>query len=449
LKFINQLIDSIGETIFVIDGVDECPTSTQRDLLNHLEQIKRKATWTTVKIFVSSRNTPLIADYLNQDELKAVLIDAATKNGDDIKTMIIDEVKKALKAYDTRRLYKTGNGDQSEDVISTLERYAGGMFRWVTVALDHLHASLNFHEMSLRLVQLSKYGGTLFKLYDVVYEAALNSGADAGETRRETLIVALRFLLYEGENNCPQYLSEACTFAITQKLRSDFYELRDIVALCPSFIAFAADSDSECKLVIPHFSVKEYLVQRYGDDFSSAISNRYLARLCIEVLIKDEVTETCFSWYAAVYWVVHLMRQGSGVVPGKGTSMEQLIGDDDLLKRSLVTFLAENATNKGLTGWGCCLNKFRTSGKNSISPYDFTRISCTLESAGFPAGIRQWANAVAEELSSTSLTPSKAPKTKHGIIERMNNHLTFRALELASRNVQSAIKGGSIRLRPT
>lgn len=165
------------------------------------------------------------------------------KNTEDNENFVRRTAKEAASKPGDRRKYVKGRSSQEENVINRLLAKAGGIFRWVQLAFDLLHASVDYEAMSRRLDQLLHLR-KLFDLYDETYDEMMGQVETADQRRIRTL---LTFMLY-GEymvlarhiQNEPRELRgiahvlEACEFPATKALSGAPTSIERVRTMCSS-----------------------------------------------------------------------------------------------------------------------------------------------------------------------------------------------------------------------
>ncbi|KAN0098289.1 hypothetical protein V8E51_013952 [Hyaloscypha variabilis] len=309
--------DSKSTTI-IIDGMDECESSVQKDLVGDLEKLFESST-SPLHVFLSSRYEQDIIDFL--EPIKYVSVAADENNGPDLTKMIRTEVEEA--SQKRPRLYRPGTPeDQTETVIQRLENGAQRMFRWVRLSLDYLHSSANTGEMTLRMKELSQLK-TLFDLYDVIYQNIIKN---RDEKTKQVVEVVFVFVLYGAKwatmkssgdvstRSYTEHISIALAWKTRQAFSSTMYKIEDIRAQCRSFITFANSEFDSPYLTVPHFSVIEYLRARHAEVYDFSNGHMFLARLCMEVFDNSRIPDraarlpqNAFTTYCASEWIRHIL----------------------------------------------------------------------------------------------------------------------------------------------
>ena len=312
LTMIREILDNCTTAAFVIDGFDECPREVQMALSKSMQKIQEE-TISTVKIFVSGR--PEVARCI--EDLNAAQIDVRGNNDADIAHYIDQTVEIAAKGS-SRRLYtsKDGTSSQVEHVKQVLRDNAQGMFRWCQVSLAFLHASAGYNLLTARLKQLTQLR-ELFKLYDATWNAIMDN---LTPDEQVAIRVVILFVLYGAEYRAGDWpyesdadlihVREGASFAsfLTTGSKEQCFEIEELSNMCPSFLD-GSDGEDETRLRLPHFSVREYLIQRYPEKYSHNVGHAYLAELCLDIWRHLELERSDFrdfQRYSARRWSDHL-----------------------------------------------------------------------------------------------------------------------------------------------
>ncbi|KIW68604.1 hypothetical protein PV04_04541 [Phialophora macrospora] len=389
-NLISDLVAKLTTCFIVIDGLDECQQEVRIELLEALQDIYANSD-IPVKLFISSRDEVDIEDWLQaQEDIEKFSIDISRYNKAPLSLVIRTSVENAARRPGLRTKYASGGLARCDEVIAILEKHAGGMFRWVELALQYLHSSKNYQDMTDRLSQISTLGGKLFELYQEIWQREVESLPGRSQIALKT---ALLMLLY-GQRDAvfPIYLpfhesmnitmninskdetewqlclqiASACSFARSTSMSAvgsegvratgGFYSIKDVAALCPSLISvrIVPGSGHRPALYIPHFSVKEFLIKKHAVVFSPRAGHSFLASLCMQLYLNETPTsktlldaQTGFSRYAYLGWINHLsLLYATGY-----SSLNEALEDDSLLKETLQAFLLESFATPGFTRW--------------------------------------------------------------------------------------------------
>jgi hypothetical protein len=115
-----KMTATYAETFIVIDGLDECPDTGRRSVLDFLHDLRSRQP--VFKIFMTSRKKSDIARYFDRKDVLQVTTDSeGTMN--DINCLIRQKTKSLRQSQDL--LVKSDT--LFEEVVSTLVRKADGM----------------------------------------------------------------------------------------------------------------------------------------------------------------------------------------------------------------------------------------------------------------------------------------------------------------------------------
>jgi hypothetical protein len=318
LDLLSAVANQLSMVTLVIDGLDECESSVQEELLQTLKT-KLEFLQIPVKICISSRHEHGIEESLMDWVTNRVNIVDHSKAA--LHKMIEEKVKEASSTRKT--LYHHAGQDLTQRVIDELQNNAGGMFRWAQMALDYLNSSKLFKVLVNRLGQLRKLP-KLFDLYDTIYGKMMSHDSIEDEWA-SVISTALIFLLFgyptpNLQHDSPRdhlsvrtnHVLEACTLATKE---GSAFEASEIVDLCPSFIVLdeSPAGHNETILRLPHFSVKEYLTERHAEIYSEANGHAHLASLCIrhfsDIGSLEDAKADSFVEYASDFWLDHMVSE--------------------------------------------------------------------------------------------------------------------------------------------
>ena len=361
--------DSVDLKI-ILDGIDECPPNVQWNLIRAVHQLSTKRSG-RVKIVAAGRATATLQSSL--ELLKPAIVHVQDHNQDDIRIMVESTVAESLKNEILRPLYLINSRNLAPKVIEKLVEAARGMFRYVQIAFDRLHKSKSPHILERRLGQLDQLTG-IDDLYEQNWADAM---ADMDSLEQEVIIASLVFLIYGfsyGIRNDisdriairdSQHILEAGTFILKGNIDEPF-SIRDLVALCPSFLTTSvliSTNDSLSKanpasnLRIPHLSVTEYLIRRHSKWFSPAAANALIAALCMRVFINMQTLPNFniqppngLILYSVMAWPEHIRLSRSTDANQQGM---------DLIRPVLDDFLLGSTCSKSFLRWTTTMRSFR------------------------------------------------------------------------------------------
>ena len=311
-----QLIASHRQTTIAIDALDEC--SDHYTLLSALERVSVLCKG-RVKVLLSSRMHVPVNHTFPQCHQIQVGLDST----EDIEFYIRTEVD-ANKA----RLAQCKATDLKDPLIKTLSRRAQGMFvptpghdfqrtqdanpcnrfRWVELQLDTFfnpRTKLRRRDaVQRKLDKLGQEDGTpaLGPVYDEIYEMNMQEPEDRTVASR-----ALKWMLCSQRPLSIYELVEAASVgpegAIEENIDEDY-----ILDICSNFII----TDNLDFVQFSHLSVREYLMQGRGTEYSNNAAHIQAAETCLAFLIRGDFDAGMdfgkgggLSGYVALYWLVH------------------------------------------------------------------------------------------------------------------------------------------------
>ena len=319
LDLMTSIASSVTELRVVIDGLDECEATVQRELIKTLKALFERLMH-GVKFFISCR--PHLKDML--EGLITWTINVPEHNREAIELMIRTSVNEAAKSGDLKHSYYRGTERLEMLVIDTLIDNAGGMYRWVDMALTFLHRPpVDFWEMKDRLQRLPQLTD-LYQLYDQIWADNMKS---LSSKSREVVETAMLFVIYgvkyEGQSvrTDHRHILEACTVVRTGKIGLDYF-VSDIIALCRGFLIQPEVTQrvKRCRIgkyseliQVPHVSVTDWLTTVHAERFGTHAGHFILGKLCLEIFVHNESfaeynadVGNSVVLYAANAWPLHL-----------------------------------------------------------------------------------------------------------------------------------------------
>ena len=325
IDLMTSIASSVTELRIVIDGLDECEATVQRELIKTLKALSERLIH-GVKFFISCR--PHLKDIL--EVLITWTINVPEHNRKAIELMIRTSVSEAAESGDLEHSYHRGSERLEMLVIDTLIDNAGGMYRWVDMALTFLHRPpVDFWEMKDRLQRLPQLTD-LYQLYDQMWADNMKS---LSSKSREVVETAMLFVIYgvkyetriqyieEIEDIPDHHLLEACTVVRTGKIGLE-YSVSDIIALCPGFLiqSEVRKQNRRHRIVkhseliqVPHVSVTDWLTTDHSERFGAHAGHSTLGKFCLEIFVDNESfaehnpeVGNGIVLYAATAWPQHL-----------------------------------------------------------------------------------------------------------------------------------------------
>ncbi|KAF8528253.1 hypothetical protein JB92DRAFT_3093085, partial [Gautieria morchelliformis] len=318
---LKSIIGTFEKNVYIIfDALDECP-----DGHRFLNLIKEIHGWNfdTLRLLATSRYEQDIEKTLRDLVSHEVSMDEGLVDSD-----VRLYVSRALK--DDNKFSKY-SAEKKEEIETTLNDGAHGMFRWVVCQLDALRKCRSPHELKKALTNLPK---TLYETYDRIL-------LHIDEGNREGALKLLQWLAFSAREVS---LREAVEVLATDPDGENrplfdpdrrFDDPRDISTLCSSLVTITDidkpnDDDSgyiqedpgKIKgLTLAHLSVREYLVSeslRTHSELSffhcgTKLANALIAKTCVAYLLQfdqhyisqDIRVSYPLCSYAAKHWISH------------------------------------------------------------------------------------------------------------------------------------------------
>ncbi|KAI4866091.1 ankyrin repeat-containing domain protein [Hypoxylon rubiginosum] len=316
INILRGVTEELEDVILVIDALDEC--IDQYELLEHLDSM---LSWNTkgLRIFLSSRNTPLITSILDSKATLAVGAESANV-GEDIKTFVQGQLK-------THPKLRKWPASLRNEIHNTLTTGAHGMFRWVDCQLSTLGKCITTRDVKKALKALPK---TLSE----TYASSLRSIDEAHWD------YAIRILMFLALSPRPVTIGEAVDILAVDFETGDVplfdEDLRmpdetDILAMCATLVKAATirqlGTDGEIielvELRLAHYTVKEYLLseafkptfphicpfrnEQEAYSYATQVSLAYLLDLQHN-LSAELLEDRPFSRHAAELWTYYYQR---------------------------------------------------------------------------------------------------------------------------------------------
>ncbi|KAI9772569.1 MAG: hypothetical protein M1839_002451 [Geoglossum umbratile] len=302
LELIIELAELYPSTTIILDALDECIPDTRHELLQALDDIIQKSAG-LVKILVSSRDNQDIVCRLRDSPNLYV---HRSDNSEDIRRFVRQEVWEAVKRG--RLLRGSVSDDLARQVIHTLVEGAQGMFRWVSLQLQHLCGPKIVLEDDL-LEEMGKLPRDLADIYPMIYEQV----SELGPRSHSVAVRALKWLL------CAERPLSAAEFIAAASVDSEGVHTRvsesQMLELCCNLIVLDTDLNI---FRFAHLSVREYLEKR--EEYALASTHATAAERCLVVclansrfthLVPEAATANrIFENYAVLHWATHCQMSG-------------------------------------------------------------------------------------------------------------------------------------------
>ena len=304
--FANMLQDpSLNTTYLIIDALDECVSDLPK-LLDFVAQ--QSSTSSRVKWIVSSRNWPVIEEYLANvgDRVRLSL----ELNAESVSTAVNVFIQHKVLQLAQKRKYD----DKMQQAMQRhLISNANGTFLWVALVCQ----SLEFIPRWRVVAALNAFPPGLDSLYRQMMDQISNSG-DAGLYKRILAVIAIVYR--------PITVTELTSLVEMPEDRADDPEsIREIIGLCGSFLTVR-----EGVIYFMHQSAKDFLLEQVSSKifpsgseeahrtvFSKSLQvlsktlqrdmyNLRAAGYPIEQVEQPDPDPLGTSRYSCVYWIDHL-----------------------------------------------------------------------------------------------------------------------------------------------
>ncbi|KAL6792575.1 hypothetical protein GGI42DRAFT_364041 [Trichoderma sp. SZMC 28013] len=264
-----QLVDEYPAVTFVLDALDEVDQEDRQELLDALTRILQESN-SLVRVFISSRSNYDIAFYLKGTP--NIYIEA-DDNAEDISTFIDTQLTSA------RLLHGKLTPSLREEITSTLQEGAKGMFRWVDLQIQSLKRVKVAADLKARLGALPD---TLEGSYWGIYQEIQESGEHAFELANFTF----QWLLHAQES----ISLEALAVLACRKSKSESgtaFSSDEVLDVCSNLIVTRQNSFD-----FAHLSVREFFERLHNRDihnYQSEISHAAIAAACLRYLNLAQV----------------------------------------------------------------------------------------------------------------------------------------------------------------
>jgi ankyrin repeat protein len=336
LKVLQNLIKDSPRTYVIIDALDEC--NNCRELMNVIKDI---STWHLLGLHVifTSRRVGDIDSTLGYilDDKNILCIQTEAVNHD-IRLF----VRQRLSNEPSLRKWQTDSTLKQQIETSLMEK-AHGMytsthyphiiyyanetrFRWAACQLDVLGECRNRKQLFQALADLPP---NLDETYDRILYTI----------KKSDIPYAIRILRWLAFSSRPLVLAEVAEVAAINPDRDTLFDRDEILTdplevinICSSLVCLNASDKPEInwmcdgpggdKVVLAHYSVKEYLVSKRILEsearlycMESALCHRFIAKCCVRYLLQFDTSEAltranlhefALARYAAKHWTDHV-----------------------------------------------------------------------------------------------------------------------------------------------
>lgn len=255
LKYVIPKLGNRALTMFV-DALDECDENKADDMVSFFEELCECATEARIQVHIcfSSRYYPTVV----------------IKNG--IEVSLEDEIghKEDIRKYVKSRLRLKAKSKPAEALRSEILQKSSGIFLWVVLVLDILNNDNSISVQRLR-ERLKEIPPKLNELFQMI----LSRDGD----NLEQLQLCLNWVLFASRALKPQELYFAIQFG-SDKECSGFWDQSDLdlddmktfVRNCSKGLA-EVTRNKACEVQFIHESVKDFLLGKYGDQWSRTSGN--------------------------------------------------------------------------------------------------------------------------------------------------------------------------------
>ena len=288
-------VSEYTQIVVIFDAFDECNKGESPNLIRHLRDVLRQSP-KNIKIFISTRPFPAIADDLASDHSIEVTAD---RNGEDVGIFIQDTLEARVK--DHSLLNGNVNDELRKYIQTTLSNRAGSMFLYASLLINQLcDKNRNDDEESIR----KKLGSLPKNLTDLYHSVMLEIHDDRNNSERSCLIAqsTLKWLLAAQEPLQCDTLIEAIS---PHERKANHKEIMDA---CRTLIVQKKDV-----FEFAHYSVREHVGQM--PEYSASKCHIVATTSCLRILnttigagrprAELSVSQKSFEKYALVYWPLH------------------------------------------------------------------------------------------------------------------------------------------------
>ncbi|KAL7276073.1 hypothetical protein RUND412_000957 [Rhizina undulata] len=305
-ELILQLSKAFGQTVIIVDALDECDKETRCQFLDALKELQSSSK--SLKIFITSRNDDDIRIELeNESDIYIQLSD----NSSDIELFVDTEVGK----YISRKRLLGGivPPELKQTIIDTLRNEADGMFLWVRLQIEHICREKSKKAILKALKRLPK---DLTATYLVIWKKI------HADTEANCLLAqrTLQWILCAKSPLTEKQILDAVSITPmqwTEKPNHDGVTHMTLLDVCQNLVVL----DEELGVLrTAHFSVTEFLLERL--DINQAHTTA--AEVCLTLLCCEDHVNTSrptvnyildnFYLYDYVMnnWAEHILLSGEG-----------------------------------------------------------------------------------------------------------------------------------------
>ena len=340
-KLFRRLVDDASNCIFVVDGLDECETSSSirqeqrnEDRLSFLKQLQQNVESTDCRVLIVSRDEPDIRSQLSSCGPR--IPKCTFYEYEILKTDVDADVLALSQSLVKEKLYNKSDADQNE-IAEQMARKCEGMFLWVELQGRQLSGGKSKKKLQQIVKAMPK---ELESVYRKSWETILNQPSD----EKSRALNILRWAMFAARPLTVSEITEALVVPdheedeglLLEELPDRYdrqYLYERIVDLCASLVETRPTSRQEelesWTIHLRHFSIKEFLLttdacETLSDvvsipSFDQVIQNNYLAAICLRYLQCEwnieagtiSLQKKAFYDYAAQFWYEHISQAGN------------------------------------------------------------------------------------------------------------------------------------------
>ena len=301
----------VGKIICILDAIDECSDSWQKELLQRLATMATAST--SIKILITSRPYSSIESALfyktGLDKNTINLAGEAKAEKSLIEEEIGLVIKSRIQGFQELRESNEIFDDAHQILQNRCDEIENRTYLWVSAIFDELEREAGAPKRIL-MDTIKTLPETVDKAYENILKKSSNTPVSENDLRTilQTMLVAVRpFTLME--MNVALSTQRASQNSTSLDLDREESFSKWIRNLCGFFINIIDD-----KLYFVHQTAREFLigeegyrpVVRWKGSFQQADSHILLALICIDYLtfFDGDSTDANFEDYATWYWMV-------------------------------------------------------------------------------------------------------------------------------------------------
>ena len=294
-NLLKELLGSANNTRIVLDGIDECGSSAQKDILNSLLEAQKHA-GDSCRILVSSRDEPLISKAL----YKKPHVTLAEKTTEALDLYIKNQVE-YLRNEHAPSAFDPALFERAE---CRLQQKAKGMFLWVRLVVTMLEQQMSEYDFEASIEQLPDG-------LEEAYGAILDRIRKLDRSLKDR---AFKILFWLCTSYCPlkeHEVADGITLRPGQENLDRRTRITDfkkhILDVCAPIIQRSPNGT----LDLVHFSAKEFLLDDQSGPFIDLTASHFsIAFSCISNLISALVLAPRYSAGTSELTIETLVVQG-------------------------------------------------------------------------------------------------------------------------------------------